>query len=126
MVDTESKSRGKSERLADPLGKFYPFTLFIFVIKLHVEVFEMMDFHKFPERRWFELGLYLGLRYSTLKTIEADFKGDTRRCFLECLTASVKEVIHLTWQSLTQALIGIGEREVANNILKIGNWVFQS
>lgn len=80
----------------------------------------------FPESRWLELGLMLGLLHPTLKTIEKDYPHDTSRCFLECLTkwlmrADNVEITGLpTFDLLAECLCRLKENAVAKKLTEIG------
>lgn len=85
------------------------------------EVLKVLRRYKFPESRWYELGLELGLHQPTLSSIEASFGTKVGRCLQECLTKWLTQAdnVHMpTWQSLGRALSGIDERAVGGNILK--------
>ena len=77
---------------------------------------------RFPNHKWFPLGLQLGLLSSTLKDIEANHKDDVRRCLQECLTLwlskadKVTESGGPTWDSLASALRNIEENFGAEKI----------
>uniref|UniRef100_A0A1X7SXX2 Death domain-containing protein n=1 Tax=Amphimedon queenslandica TaxID=400682 RepID=A0A1X7SXX2_AMPQE len=78
--------------------------------------------YKFPQAKWFELGLNLGLLHPTLEAIEADHRGNTSRCLMECLTKWLSKadqnVRHLTWQSLVIAIRRLNETRVSENVAR--------
>ena len=47
---------------------------------------EILNKYMFSYRRWFELGLLLGILQPTLAKIEVDQSNDVARCLQECLT----------------------------------------
>ena len=81
-----------------------------------------MKFYNFPEARWFDFGLNLGLLHPTLEAIEYVHKGDPSRFLMECLTKwlnKVDKTVHsLTWQTLANAARGMNAIAVADNIQK--------
>lgn len=78
----------------------------------------------FPQYRWKELGLKLGLFIYSLKLIENDNKQNTD-CFIECLSAwlegkdKVKEKQTRSWKSLAVALGKMELNDVAAKIRKM-------
>ncbi|XP_019854562.1 PREDICTED: uncharacterized protein LOC109583588 [Amphimedon queenslandica] len=51
-----------------------------------VDVLDLLKRCGFPETKWHELGLRLGLRKNTLDAIEMKYHGDLYRCMTECLS----------------------------------------
>ena len=89
-------------------------------------VLRVLRFHKFPEARWFDFGLNLGLLHPTLEAIESAHRGDLSRCLTECLTKwlteaddNVTTVGPITWQTLANALREMELKSIADNIHKI-------
>ena len=76
----------------------------------------------FSETRWFELGLVLGLSYSTLKTIEANNPRDIGRCLMKCVSKWLERADDVdskggaTWDSLSTGLQSINEITVADKL----------
>ena len=83
-------------------------------------VLQVLRHYKFPEARWFEFGLNLGVPYHTLKAIESANKGDPSNCLMECLAKWLTEGSDgtLVWQTLANALRGMNPLAVSNNIRK--------
>ena len=92
------------------LGKFVSIAFVIMltlllsdITKLN-EILKVLKFYNFPETRWFDFGLNLGLLHPTLEAIEYDHKGNSSRCLMECLTKWLSKVDKtgrpLTWQTL--------------------------
>ena len=85
-------------------------------------VFEALEKHMFPCRRWFELGLLLGILQPTLAKIEKDHRDDVVRCLQECLTCWLRRVDQVdengrpSWDVLVSALKKMKENYVAENI----------
>uniref|UniRef100_A0A1X7UCW6 Death domain-containing protein n=1 Tax=Amphimedon queenslandica TaxID=400682 RepID=A0A1X7UCW6_AMPQE len=50
-----------------------------------VEIKQVLRDGHFQTIKWFDLGLYLGLSYNDLKTIEHNYPRDTEQCLTECL-----------------------------------------
>ena len=84
---------------------------------------ETLKQYNFPEAKWFEFGLKLGLFYPTLEAIDANHRGNTSDCLMECLSkwlsTADKNVQPPTWQTLASALRKLEEKAVAENIEKI-------
>ncbi|XP_019860339.1 PREDICTED: uncharacterized protein LOC109588638 [Amphimedon queenslandica] len=78
----------------------------------------------FTDKRWFELGLALGLSKNTLDTIEINYPRDTSRCLLECLSKWLEKADDVnskggaTYESLSTAIRDMNENAVAENIEK--------
>ena len=82
----------------------------------------MLRFHKFPEARWFEFGLNLGLLHPTLEAIESAHRGNPSRCLMDCLAKWLNKADvttgHVTWQALANAIRGLDIKSIANDIHK--------
>ena len=78
----------------------------------------------FPESRWHELGLILGLHKNTLDTIERNHHRDVSRCLTECLSQwlrradSVDSKGGATYDSLSDAIRSMNENAVADKLDK--------
>ena len=85
-------------------------------------VLELLKKCGFSEKRWFELGLALGLSKDTLKTIEANYPQDFHLCLIECLSKWLKRADDskggATWDSLSTGLRSINENAVADMLDK--------
>ena len=74
----------------------------------------------FSERRWFDLGLALGLSKNTLDTIRANYPQDTHQCLIECLSKWLERADDVdskggaTWDSLSTGLRSINENAVVD------------
>ena len=81
----------------------------------------------FPESRWQELGLILGLHKNTLDTIEKNHPGDVSRCLMECLSQWLRRADNVdsrggaTWDSLSTALRSMNEVAVADELSEFIN-----
>ena len=69
---------------------------------------------------WFNLGVALGLSYSTLKTIESDYPRDAPRCLTEMLIAWLRNSSQPTWRGLVLALESplVNRVDIATTIAK--------
>ena len=83
---------------------------------------DLLEQYNFPEAKWFEFGVKLGLLYPTLEAIEVNHRGNTSRCLMECLSkwlSKADESVHSpTWQTLADALRKLKAMAVAENIEK--------
>ena len=75
----------------------------------------------FPETRWQDLGLRLGLHKNTLDTIERNHSGDVSRCLIECLSQWLRRAHNVdskggAWDSLSDALRSMNEITVADKL----------
>ena len=90
-----------------------------------------MRHYKFPEARWFEFGLNLGLLHPTLEAIESAHKSNPSRCLMECLTKwltkaddNVTTVGPIIWQTLAIALNEMNVISISTDIRKTSNDAF--
>ena len=83
---------------------------------------KVLRFHKFPEARWFEFGLNLGLLHPTLEAIESAHRGNPSRCLMDCLAKWLNKADvtagPVTWQALANAIRGLDIKSIANDIHK--------
>ena len=76
----------------------------------------------FPETKWHEFGLRLGLRKSTLDAIEMKHHGDVSRCMTECLSQWLGRADNVdsrggaNLDSLSDALRSMNETAVAEKL----------
>ena len=91
-------------------------------------VLQVLRHYKFPEARWFEFGLNLGLLHPTLEAIESAHRGNPSRCLMECLTKwltkaddNVTTVGPIIWKTLANALREMDVKSIAINIRKTSN-----
>ena len=88
------------------------------------EIVDALKKVRFPNHKWFPLGLQLGLLSPTLKDIEANHKDDVRRCLQECLTLWLSKADKVTdnggstWDSLADALRNIEENYASQKIME--------
>ena len=87
-----------------------------------IDIIDLLKRYRFPEKRWIDLGLRLGLHKNTLDTIERNHPGDVSRCLTECLTQwlcgadNVNSRGGATWDSLSTALRSMNEITVADKL----------
>ncbi|XP_019857262.1 PREDICTED: uncharacterized protein LOC109585579 [Amphimedon queenslandica] len=88
----------------------------ILTIRNLVEIKQVLKDCHFQAKKWIDLGLYLGLFYSNLKTIETNYSRDAEQCLTECLALWLTEDIEATWEKLAIAVDEVGETSVAGYI----------
>ena len=54
--------------------------------------------------KWFDIGVELKVKISTLKSIETKYHGDDKDCLREVITEWLKANDHPTWKLLVNAL----------------------
>uniref|UniRef100_A0A1X7TCL0 Death domain-containing protein n=1 Tax=Amphimedon queenslandica TaxID=400682 RepID=A0A1X7TCL0_AMPQE len=87
-----------------------------------VDVLDLLKRFGFPETKWHELGLRLGLRKNTLDVIEAKHRGDVPRCMTECLSQWLGRADNVdsrggaNLNSLSDALRSMNETAVAEKL----------
>ena len=94
----------------------------IFIIDRLVDVIDLLKRCGFPETKWDDLGLRLGLLQTTLEAIERNNHGDVSRCLTRCLSQWLRRADNVdsrggaTWDSLSTALRSINEVAVADEL----------
>ena len=91
------------------------------VVLLHTGIADLFQVKMTLKKvvNWKDLGLALGLLYSTLQGIDKGQRGDTNDCIREMLAAwlqqqdNVSQVGAPSWSVLQTALRNIGENELA-------------
>ena len=84
-----------------------------------IDILRVLKDGHFQTIKWFDLGLYLGLSYNDLKTIEHNYPRDAERCLRECLAKWLTDDIEATWYKLAIAAGEVGETSVADYISEI-------
>uniref|UniRef100_A0A1X7TDZ0 Death domain-containing protein n=1 Tax=Amphimedon queenslandica TaxID=400682 RepID=A0A1X7TDZ0_AMPQE len=88
------------------------------------DVLDLLQRCGFPETKWYELGLRLGLRKNTLDVIETKHRGDVPRCMTECLSQWLGRADNVdsrggaNLDSLSDALRSMNETAVAEKLSK--------
>ena len=99
------------------LNCFLKFTFISFLGVINIkDILKALKQGSFSSSKWYPLGIHLGLLPATLKDIEANHRGDVRRCLAECLESWLNKGDHCTWDSLADALETIGENATAKEI----------
>ena len=91
------------------------------VLEQLVDVLDVLKRCGFPEARWQDLGLRLGLHKNTLDAIKND-NNTTSSCYTECLSQWLRRADNVdskggaTWDSLSDALRSMNEIAVADKL----------
>ena len=99
----------------------------IFIIGRLVDVIDLLKRFGFPEAKWDDLGLRLGLLQPTLEAIERNSHGDVSRCLTRCLSQWLRRADNVdnrggaTWDSLSTALRSMNEVAVADELSEFIN-----
>ena len=99
----------------------------IFIIGQLVDVIDLLKRCGFPETKWDDLGLRLGLLHTTLEAIERNNHGDVSRCLTRCLSQWLRRADNVdsrggaTWDSLSTALRSMKEVAVADELSEFIN-----
>ena len=94
----------------------------IFIIDRLVDVIDLLKRFGFPEAKWDDLGLRLGLLQTTLEAIERNNHGDVSRCLTRCLSQWLRRADNVdskggaTYDSLSTALRSMNEVAVADEL----------
>ena len=84
-----------------------------------IDVLRLLNEGHFYEADWFKLGLQLGLRYSTIRSIETNNPRDSHRCLRECIVKWLQRadgVDRPSYVTLAEALDKMGQRSIADHI----------
>uniref|UniRef100_A0A1X7TM76 Death domain-containing protein n=1 Tax=Amphimedon queenslandica TaxID=400682 RepID=A0A1X7TM76_AMPQE len=87
-----------------------------------IDVLNLLKRCGFPQRRWKELGLTLGLHKNTLDAIERNHPGDVSGCLTECLSQWLSRADNVdskggaTFDSLSDALKSMNENAAAEKL----------
>uniref|UniRef100_A0A1X7TJ63 Death domain-containing protein n=1 Tax=Amphimedon queenslandica TaxID=400682 RepID=A0A1X7TJ63_AMPQE len=87
-----------------------------------IDVLDLLKRCGFPQTKWYELGLKLGLHKDTVDILEAVFSGDVSRCLTECLSKwlcradNVDSKGGATFDSLSDALKSMNENAAADKL----------
>ena len=92
------------------------------ILEQLIDVLNLLKRSGFPQRRWKELGLTLGLLKNTLDALEVTLCGDVSRCLLECLSQWLSRADNVdskggaTFDSLSDALKSMNENAAADKL----------
>ena len=98
----------------------------IFIIGRLIDVINLLKRCGFPEIKWDDLGLNLGLLKNTLEVIRKDC-DTTSSCLTECLSQWLRRADNVdsrggaTWDSLSTALRSMNEVAVADELSEFIN-----
>uniref|UniRef100_A0A1X7UTC4 Death domain-containing protein n=1 Tax=Amphimedon queenslandica TaxID=400682 RepID=A0A1X7UTC4_AMPQE len=87
-----------------------------------INVLDLLEKCCFPEKKWYKLGLRLGLKKNTLDTIEKNHPHDVSRCMTECLSQWLGRADNVdsrggaNLNSLSDALGSMNETAVAEKL----------
>ena len=101
--------------------------MLLFIIGRLVDVIDSLKRCGFPETKWDDLGLRLGLLQITLEAIERNNHGDVSRCLTRCLSQWLRRADNVdskggaTWDSLSTALRSMNEVAVADELSEFIN-----
>ncbi|XP_019864170.1 PREDICTED: uncharacterized protein LOC109593608, partial [Amphimedon queenslandica] len=86
------------------------------------DVLDLLQRYGFPETKWHQLGLRLGLKKNTLDAIENNHPHDVSRCMTECLSQWLGRADNVdsrggaNLDSLSNALRSMNETAVAEKL----------
>ncbi|XP_019853173.1 PREDICTED: inversin-A-like [Amphimedon queenslandica] len=89
-----------------------------------IDIIDLLKRCGFPETKWYELALRLGLKKNTLDVIEAKHRGNVCRCMTECLSQWLGRADNVdskggaNLDSLSDALQSMNETAVAEKLSK--------
>ena len=95
--------------------------IFIYIGQL-VDVLNLLKRCDFPQARWHELGLLLGLHINTLNAIAKEHPGDVSGCLIQCLSKWLSRADNVnsrggaTFDSLSDALKSMNENAAADKL----------
>ena len=86
-----------------------------------IDILHLLKRCGFPQTRWHELGLTLGLHKNTLDAIEGNHPGDVSPCLTECLSKWLSRADNVdsrgaTFDSLSDALKSMNENAAADKL----------
>ena len=106
----------------NPLTEYCSTFIYYVLIDQLIDVLDLLKRCGFPQTRWYELGLRLGLHKNTLDAIERNHPGDVSRCFIECLSQWLSRADNVdsrggaTFDSLSDALKSMNENAAADKL----------
>ena len=106
----------------NPLTEYCSTFIYYVLIDQLIDVLDLLKRCGFPQNRWYELGLRLGLHKNTLDAMEVTLRGDVSRCLTECLSQwlsradSVDSRGGATFDSLSDALKSMNENAAADKL----------
>ena len=106
----------------NPLTEYCSTFIYYVLIDQLIDVFDLLKRCGFPQTRWYELGLRLGLHKDTLDAMEVTLRGDVSRCLTECLSQWLSRADNVdsrggaTFDSLSDALKSMNENAAADKL----------
>ena len=106
----------------NPLTEYCSTFIYYVLIDQLIDVLDLLERCGFPQTRWYELGLRLGLHKNTLDSIERNHPGDVSRCLTECISQwlsradSVDSRGGATFDSLSDVLKSMNENAAADKL----------
>ena len=106
----------------NPLTEYCSTFIYYVLIDQLIDVLNLLKRCGFPQTRWHELGLRLGLHKNTLDVLEVIFPGDVSRCLMECLSNWLLRADYVdsrggaTFDSLSDALKSMNENAAADKL----------
>ena len=115
----DDQQKGISTHFTSFMLFIYLFIIVILTIRNLVEILRVLKDGNFQTIKWLDLGLYLGLNYNDLKTIEDNYPRDAERRLRECLAKWLTNDTEATLDKLAIAAGEVGETSVAEYISEI-------
>ena len=106
----------------NPLTEYCSTFIYYVLIDQLINVLDLLKRCGFPQTRWHELGLRLGLHKDTVDVLEAIFPRDVSRCVMECLSKWLRRADNVdsrggaTFDSLSDALKSMNENAAADKL----------
>ena len=106
----------------NPLTEYCSTFIYYVLIDQLIDVLDLLKRCGFPQTRWYELGLRLGLHKDTLDVLEVIFPRDVCRCLTECISKWLSRADNVdsrggaTFDSLSDALKSMNENAAADKL----------
>ena len=106
----------------NPLTEYCSTFIYYALIDQLIDVLDLLKRCGFPQRRWKELGLRLGLHKNTMDAIERNHPGDVSQCLTQCISQWLSRADNVdsrggaTFDSLSDALKSMNENAAADKL----------
>ena len=106
----------------NPLTEYCSTFIYYVLIDQLIDVLDLLKRCGFPQTRWHELGLRLGLHKDTLDAMDVTLRGDVSRCLTECIFKWLSRADNVdsrggaTFDSLSDALKSMNENAAADKL----------
>ena len=106
----------------NPLTEYCSTFIYYVLIDQLIDVLDLLKRCGFPQTRWHELGLRLGLHKDTLDAIKRNHPGDVSQCLTECISKWLSRADNVdsrggaTFDSLSDALKSMNENAAADKL----------